>query len=364
MKFTLMTSLLAAGMILTGCQIENSDNTTQQHTATPTQPPATQASATPTEANRPEAAQENHDDGTAPSSPTDETTHNGEDDTANNGDSLNHDHETPPTVDNGDDENGDAVNNNNDDDGSIDDITIDEGDQEPTTPAREPDGWYMRTVVKATTPEGKTYVHQTAGVFGELRESSDGDDKHDIPAFGAAALYVVFPKIKENDSLEDYFSDYHHYATEEPNDPERQTWMFQIKNEAYDDLSDATFDLSIEGPYKVYKKPNSVGYDEEVDTESDTLRQLSLVDLDTHKIYTYDEAKQKHFKMRGRKVRTFRWVLGGVQASQMRADRVQKLAEEALKKQQAQRAQAYDSMMAEGIPAKPQGGKFGLPPLP
>jgi len=54
-------------------------------------------------------------------------------------------------------------------------------------------GWYMRTRVSATTQDGTVYEHNSAGVFGKLKQSRYKKDRHDIPAYGPATLQVVFP---------------------------------------------------------------------------------------------------------------------------------------------------------------------------
>ena len=211
----------------------------------------------------------------------------------------------------------------------------------------------MRTVATATTPDGKVYTHRSAGILGELKESRDSLDRHDINAFGTATLYVVFPKAKNN-SVEDYFSDYHHYDPDSQYDAERQVWTFQVKNESGEDLSDASISLRIEGPYKVYKKRSGIGYEEEPVEDNDMLRHLALVDLDNHKVYTYNQLQNTDLRMEGKRVRTFRWVLGGVLSEHLNDSEVQVLAQKALQKQTAKR-----SLHAVSVSSS---GKFGLPP--
>ena len=326
MRVILMTSLLAAGMILTGCQTEGTDSggastasgsTNQTEVLTSRGWGETQT--TPTQREREERgdAQERNGGGTV------------------------NDDNVPPRVDNG----GGSV-----DDG--DDTPI------PTSTAKEPDGWYMRTVVTAVTPEGERYVHNSAGVMGELKESSDERDKHDIPAFGKATLYVVFPKIKEEGALQDYFSDYKHYDPADQYDAERQVWTFQVKNEAGEDLSNATIKLEIQGPYKVYKKKESIGYEEVAVNDDEMLRHLSLVDLDNHKVYAYSELEDATLSMEGKRVRTFRWVLGGILSEHLNGSKVQKLAAQSLEKTAESQK---DSLQAMSVS---RGGKFGLPPSP
>ena len=219
-----------------------------------------------------------------------------------------------------------------------------------------PDGWYMRTVASATTEEGKVYTHRTAGVFGELKESRDNLDRHDIDAFGTATLYVVFPKVKEEGNIEDYFSDYHHYDPDDQYNAGRQTWTFQVKNETGDDLSNAEIKLNIEGPYKVYKK--GIGYEEVALKGNKMLDKLSLVDLDNQKVYAYSELKNADLSMDGKKVRTFQWVLGDAVHVYHQDEEIQTLLHRSVKKQTEKENQALEAMSVS------RGSKFGLPPRP
>ena len=242
---------------------------------------------------------------------------------------------------------------------NIDSSNVNGGDKAPApaVAAKIPDGWYMRTVATATTAEGKVYTHRTAGVLGELKESSDSLDRHDIDAFGTATLYVVFPKV-QNNSVADYFSDYHRYDPNDQYDAERQVWTFQVKNETGEDLSNATINLKIEGPYKVYKKKEGVGYEEVPVKDNEMLQHLSLVDLDNHKVYAYNDLQNVDLRMEGKKVRTFRWVLGGVLSKHFNGSEVQVLAARALQKQSAKSSKAIQGISVSS------GSKFGLPPVP
>jgi len=245
----------------------------------------------------------------------------------------------------------------------IEDTTINGGDKPPVphTAKKKPDGWYMCTVATATTPEGKVYVHKTAGILGELKESKDTLDRHDINAFGKATLYVVFPKVEGNGELEDFFSDYHRYNPNDQYNAERQVWTFQVKNETGEDLSNASINLKIDGPYKVYKKKGGVGYEEVKTEDKEMLNHLSLVDLDNHKVYAYNELSSVELSMEGKKVRTFRWVLGGILSENLNDSEVQVLAAKALQRQTAKSSRSLQSVSVKGIKS---GGKFGLPPKP
>jgi len=166
-------------------------------------------------------------------------------------------------------------------------------------------GWYMRTVATATLPDGRVFQHNSAGVFGELDESQDGLDKHDISAYGTTIFQVRF--INEDFGTDDgYFSDYRSYTQSD----EKRVWTFQIKNQRDVDLSSATFTLGIEGMYEVFK--SQTGYIETVSKDQDRKNRLFLVDVDNGDVYSYRETKNLVLKMDGKHTRTFRWVIGHV----------------------------------------------------
>ena len=232
----------------------------------------------------------------------------------------------------------------------------DPGARLPSDVSKIPDGWYMRTVATAITAKGQVYIHKTAGVFGELKESKDGLDKHDINALGRATLYVVFPKVKEEGNIEDYFSDYHHYDPDDQNNAGRQKWTFQVKNESGENLSHAAIRLSIGGVYKVYKQ--KMGYKEVAAKKSKMLNRLSLVDVDNQKIYSYSELKDADLHMDGKKVRTFRWVLGDSRHEYHPDEADRRLLQRTVKQEMAQRSQALQRSTMQ------PGSRFGLPPVP
>lgn len=384
MKYTLLLSLLAAGMILSGCQSDSAD-TTPKSTASGQNSGAAagsdentaQTENTPNDENGNSA--QNGD--TGEDTQTGEVTDNDSGSTAQGGDNTATGEaveETTPADDdgdsaqNGDDNAADEAGEDTADEEEGDSAQTDEDESasgsstiyhnpgyssvvpEPTAEQKRADGWYMRTVATAITPDGKRYVHRTAGIFGELKESSDEQDRHDIKAFGKATLYVVFAKINNN-TIEDYFSDYHHYDPEDLYNGERAMWTFQVKNEANEDLTHAAIKLEIEGPYRVYKKAGGRGYEEVLSKHDDMLKALSLIDLDTHLVYTYDALKNANLNMDGKKVRTFRWVLGNVLVEHFDGSDIQALVS---RKQLVRNAKAVEGK------GEQSGGKFGLPPSP
>ena len=360
MKFTLMTSLLAAGIILSGCQTESTD-TNNNAVSEQTSQPTTLASAdTSQSSDRAKALTEERTNSNTNTDNEGTTTQNRVSNDSDTNDNSNTNRNDEVSENYGNDE-GDAGDIPTDDTSYVGSEPID-GSDNPPTPAstsRVPDGWYMRVAVSAIAPSGKEYIHDTAGVFGELRESSDGKDNHDIPSFGKAVLYVLLTKVEDN-KIVDYFSDYHHYDPDDQYNSERQVWTFQVKNQAGEDLSTSDINLTFSGPYNVFKKTGSVGYDEVLDTTQDRVKHFSLIDLDTHKVYRYEELQNLHLNMRGRKVRTFRMVFGGVSGSLMRSAKIQTLTAKALQQQQMQAA----ADRAQESTAKRQSTFFGFPPAP
>ena len=172
-------------------------------------------------------------------------------------------------------------------------------------------GWYMRTKVSATAPDGTVYRHDTAGVFGQLKQSKNKLDKHDIPGYGAALLQVVFPHYDWADKSGDYFTDYKKWR--KSNVDKRAVWTFLVRNQKTVDLSHAPITIELDGAQNVdfVKKEGRVTY---VETNVDTSKRddLTLVDVDNRKTYSYDELATANLNMDGLHKRTFRWVKGKV----------------------------------------------------
>lgn len=212
--------------------------------------------------------------------------------------------------------------------------------------------WYARTSVSAVNPRTNTViVHKTAGVFGQLDESSDGQDRHDIIGMGTATatLEVVF--LQEG-ADSDYFSDYH--SVKEGHD----SWTFQVKNMYNPDrpvnLSNEAIHITLEGVYTVDSTvvDGSIRYSEKLDRYDDRLQQLTLIDLDNSVAYTLSELPTAAITMDGSHTRTFRWVLGSVEESDFTP-----LEAPAL------RATAYRQAQEQLFQTAPQkSSRFGLPP--
>jgi len=178
-------------------------------------------------------------------------------------------------------------------------------------------GWYMRTKVSATAPDGRVYKHETAGVFGELKQSKWKKDKHDIPGYGAAVLQVVFPHYNWGDDSGDYFTDYRKWNKKRAG--KRAVWTFLVRNQKGTDLSNAPIEIELDDAIKVnYAKENgSIRY---IETGTDTTmkEKFTLVDVDNHKTYSVDELENANLTMDGKHTRTFRWVRGDVRKKDFR----------------------------------------------
>jgi hypothetical protein len=173
-------------------------------------------------------------------------------------------------------------------------------------------GWYMRTRVAATTQDGTVYEHNSAGVFGELKQSKYAKDRHDIPSYGPAVLQVVFPHYNwgEKDSG-DYWSDYRKYKKARAD--KRAVWTFQVKNQKTVDLSNADIRIKLDDAREVtyVKKDGNVKYTE-TGTDTEMKNNFTLVDVDNHQTYSVDELEYINLNMDGKHTRTFRWIRGPV----------------------------------------------------
>jgi len=179
-------------------------------------------------------------------------------------------------------------------------------------------GWYMRTRVSATTADGTVYQHNSAGVFGKLKQSKYKKDRHDIPAFGATALQVVFPHYNwGDDDSGDYWSDYRKYNKQRAG--KRAVWTFLVRNQKTVDLSNASIEIKLDGQQNIdfIKKGKNVTY---IETDIDTQKRndFTLVDVDNQETYNIDELKSADLSMDGKHTRTFRWVRGEVKKRDFR----------------------------------------------
>lgn len=175
-------------------------------------------------------------------------------------------------------------------------------------------GWYGKTQISATAPDDTVYTHNTAGIFGELLESTEAKDSNDIPGYGTALLQVVFPQTTWSEDNGDYFSNYQSFI--EGESPKR-VWTFQIKNQKTVDLKDASIKITLDGIYDVtYLEENGhIKYKESTALNPERTNILTLVDVDNHTSYTPAELKTADLRMDGLHVRTFRWVKGDVEES-------------------------------------------------
>lgn len=180
------------------------------------------------------------------------------------------------------------------------------------TPKYTPAGWYMKTSVSAKDPSTSTvYAHKTAGIFGELKESSDDKDRHDIPGYGSAILQVVFVQTTWGSDNGDYFSDYRANS-----DDTRKVWTFQVKNEKDVHLENADITIMLEGVYDVssLEEEGRIRYKETLSSDNSKKDAIKLVDVDNQQAYSYEDLQHIQLNMDGKNIRTFRWVLGDVES--------------------------------------------------
>ena len=173
-------------------------------------------------------------------------------------------------------------------------------------------GWYMCTRVSATAEDGTVYEHNSAGVFGKLKQSKYKKDRHDIPSYGPATLQVVFPHYNWGEEYSgDYWSDYRKYKKSRKN--KRAVWTFLVRNQKGADLSNADIQIKLDDAINInYVKENgSVRYIE-TGTDKTMKEKFTLVDVDKHQTYSVDELQYADLTMDGKHTRTFRWVKGRV----------------------------------------------------
>lgn len=175
-------------------------------------------------------------------------------------------------------------------------------------------GWYGKTQISATTSDDTVYTHNTAGIFGELLESTDAKDSNDVPGHGTALLQVVFPQTTWGEDNGDYFSNYQSFI--EGESPKR-VWTFQIKNQKTVDLKDASIKITLDGIYDVtyLEEDGRTRYKESTALSPERTNMLTLVDVDNHTSYTPTELNTADLSMDGLHIRTFRWVKGEVEES-------------------------------------------------
>ncbi len=210
-------------------------------------------------------------------------------------------------------------------------------------------GWYGKTIVSATASDGTLYQYSTAGVFGELVQSDDAKDQHDIPGYGTAILQVVFPQTEWSADNGDYFSNYQHF---DENSTQKRVWTFQIKNQHTVNLENAPITINLAGVYDVEYRDDrgSVEYKESTTINQERVDALKLVDVDKSTSYTLQELTTANLTMEGLHTRTFRWVLGSVDTTDY----------ESLPA--PQRAAGRTETEFKAAPVRQGGGKFGLPP--
>ena len=228
----------------------------------------------------------------------------------------------------------------------------------PPTPVSSPyksAGWYAKTEVAAVASDGTVYKHKTAGIFGELVQSSDEKDQHDIPGYDAALLQVIFLPSYSSDTVVGYFSEYKYFDVNSTDD--KKVWTFQVKNQNTVDLSGQKITINLNGVYDVEYRDDraKIEYLESEIIDTDKVAQLTLIDIDFQRSYSVDQIVDANLSMidaSGNPVhtRTFKWIYGTVDATDYAT-----LA--------PQRASGRISTPEFTVTTTEQSfGKFGLPP--
>jgi len=175
-------------------------------------------------------------------------------------------------------------------------------------------GWYLRTVAKAQLSNGQVFEHNTAGVMGELYDSIDEKDSHDIASYGKAVFQVRLINEDLGEDVE-YYSDYRKYEGV----AKKEVWTFLIKNEYDTNLANASLKIDLEQMRNVFKKRGDTFFIEKLATQDDRRSQMVLIDVDNQKTYSYSELATANLGMDGKHTRTFRWVLGDIDQDDMAA---------------------------------------------
>jgi hypothetical protein len=172
-------------------------------------------------------------------------------------------------------------------------------------------GWYMRIRASAVNSDGREFHHHTAGVFGELVQSSYKKDRHDIESYGAATFQVVFTHYDWEELSGDYWSDYRKYRADKAD--ARAVYTFQVRNQNTVDLSNASLKLLVDEAQNVnfYREQGQVKY-VETDINAQLSEKFTLVDVDNKRTYAMDEFENADLTMEGLHTRTFRLIRGEV----------------------------------------------------
>jgi len=225
-------------------------------------------------------------------------------------------------------------------------------------------GWYGKTQVSAIASNGLIYSHKTAGIFGELVQSDEEKDKHDIKSYGPSIFQVVFPQTEWSDEDNGYYlSNYKNYSVDSA---EKKVWTFEVRHDVHQDdfgtsidLKNANISITLDAVYDVtyIEKNGKVTYKDVKATTSDIADTLHLVDLDNDTGYTLTELKTANLNMDGQTVRNFRWVLGSVDSSDYQKTKV------AMKKTTSfTKTETFTGKTVQITDEPRTGGKFGLPP--
>jgi len=220
----------------------------------------------------------------------------------------------------------------------------------PVVPAKPQKQWYIATTVVANDSAAKKqYQGVNPAVLGKLAESNDGRDKHDIRPYVSLLsdkAAVLFNQPDWGDDAGQYLADYR------TADKEDTDWEMTVTST----VVSATITLKWSGLFDVtsIEAGGAVRYKQRLNLDSDILKNLHLVDLETQQVTDAISAdghlNTYSFTMgSAQTTRQFRWVMGELDADAL-APAKKAFPERAL------------SQPVSVLSAPSTGDKFGLPP--
>lgn len=226
----------------------------------------------------------------------------------------------------------------------------DDRSAKPVVPAKPQKQWYIATTVAANdSAAGKQYQGLNPAVLGKLAASKDGRDKHDIRPYVSLLsdkVAVLFNQPDWGDDAGQYLADYRSA------DKEDTSWEMTVVSS----VVSATITLKWSGLFDVtsIEAGGAVSYKQTLNLDSDILKNLHLVDLETQQVTAAISADGRlntySFTMgSAQTARQFRWVMGEIDVDAL-APATKAFPERAL------------SQSVSILSAPPTGDKFGLPP--
>jgi hypothetical protein len=182
----------------------------------------------------------------------------------------------------------------------------------PIASTRQVSDWYVRIIAESPAED----LCDTRNVLGQLSGSEDGYDMRDLPELAphtSPYLTVVFPHDDWGDRADNYTSDFH-----PPGWARGDEWVFQVHSDSpYRDvrlgwenvtmLQRTCWQAGDQCPWTVHRTRSG----------APLMDKMWLEDVDTGeviKVAVDGVPRDYWFNMDGQTVRTFRWMLKGLQA--------------------------------------------------